>query len=259
MLRHQSGQADGGADGREREQQRDAGGDDRAEGQQQDDQRDGQAELLRLLEVVADLAVDRLVHRGVADLGDGQVRMRLRDGGRRRLDAVDALGGGVLGCRSGRLPDVQLHRHHGRTPVAGADEAADVGDRWQGPEPLLEVCDDVACLACRELLALRCLDQHPLGEVGGVARLLDGPVGAAGRADARLAVGQHLRAGGTAADDGCRDEQQPDHQRLPAMADAPVGQAFRGPDAAAIAGRGRGSGVLRGDDGHDGLPRAGRR
>ncbi len=165
----------------------------------------------------------------LADLADVQARVVGGDRSRRVEHGLDAGVGDLLRRRAGRLPDVELHRHHRRAPVVGADQPADLGDRGQRREPLAQLAGSGLGVGVRELLTARRLDQHPLGEVGRVAGLLDGEVRPAGRAGAHLAVGEQPGAGRTAADDRSRDEQHPEQQCLPAVPDAPAGQPLGGP------------------------------
>ena len=175
----------------------------------------------------------------LADLADAQARVVGGDRGRGVEHRLDAGVGDLLRRRTGRLPDVELHRHHRRAAVVGADQPADVGDLGQRREPLAQLAGSGAGIGVRELLTARRLDEHPLGEVGRVARLLDGEVGPAGRPGAHLAVGEQPGAGRTAADDGASDEQHPQQQCLPAVPDAPAGQPLGGAGAAAGRWRGR--------------------
>ena len=154
------------------------------------------------------------------------------------------------------LPDVELHRHHRRAPVVGADQPADVRDCGQRGEPLAQVASSGLDVGVRELLTARCLDEHALGEVGRVAGLLDGEVRPAGRPGAHLAVGEQPGTGRTAADDRSSDEQHPQQQCLPAVPDAPPGQPLGGAGTAAGRRRGRrGAGrTRRRDDSHGRAP-----
>ena len=89
----------------------------------------------------------------LADLGDVQPRVVGGDRSRGVEHGLDAGVGDLLRRGTGRLPDVELHRHHRRAPVVGADQPADVGDLGQRREPLAQVDSSSAGIGVGELLS----------------------------------------------------------------------------------------------------------